>query len=264
MQRRFAISFSILILWVGAASCAPAADFMDSGTPAETPAESPSADVSSPAADPACVSSVHPRNAARVTAVTDGDSFEIEMNGVDFRVRLIGLDAPEMGKEPLAEEARTALRDMLDGRQIIMVRDRSEADRYGRLLRFVFVDGVFVNREIIRLGLAEENPYPPDTACTDEFQAAEEEARQEGLGLWGLESVGGGLTDADGKACRQNCATPSPGCLIKGNINLEGEKIYHVPAGEYYAQTEIEPEKGERWFCSEAEAAAAGWRKSKR
>ena len=50
--------------------------------------------------------------------------------------------------------------------------------------------------------------------------------------------------------------------VIKGNINSRGEKIYHVPGGKYYEQTVIEPEKGERWFCSEAEASAAGWRRS--
>lgn len=53
-------------------------------------------------------------------------------------------------------------------------------------------------------------------------------------------------------------------CNIKGNISFSGERIYHVPGGEYYDKTVIRPEYGERWFCSEAEARAAGWRKSKR
>ena len=52
-------------------------------------------------------------------------------------------------------------------------------------------------------------------------------------------------------------------CLIKGNINSKGEKIYHVPGQQYYNDTKIEENKGERWFCTEAEAIAAGWRKSK-
>jgi len=52
--------------------------------------------------------------------------------------------------------------------------------------------------------------------------------------------------------------------LIKGNINSSGEKIYHVPGGEYYDKTVIDESKGERWFCSEAEAQSAGWRKSKK
>lgn len=53
-------------------------------------------------------------------------------------------------------------------------------------------------------------------------------------------------------------------CDIKGNISSSGERIYHVPGGQYYSRTKISPSKGERWFCSEAEAQAAGWRRSKR
>ena len=52
-------------------------------------------------------------------------------------------------------------------------------------------------------------------------------------------------------------------CAIKGNINASGEHIYHMPGQAYYDRTEITPSKGERWFCSEAEARAAGWRRSK-
>lgn len=54
------------------------------------------------------------------------------------------------------------------------------------------------------------------------------------------------------------------GCTIKGNISSDGEKIYHVLGGAYYSRTDIDESKGERWFCSEAEAVAAGWRKSQR
>ncbi len=52
--------------------------------------------------------------------------------------------------------------------------------------------------------------------------------------------------------------------LIKVNISRSGERIYHAPGGQYYDRTKIDPSKGERWFCSEAEATAAGWRRSKR
>ena len=60
-------------------------------------------------------------------------------------------------------------------------------------------------------------------------------------------------------------ALPGSGCEIKGNVSIEsGERIYHVPGQEYYSETNIAAEWGERWFCSEAEARNAGWRKSKR
>ena len=58
-----------------------------------------------------------------------------------------------------------------------------------------------------------------------------------------------------------NAAGP---CLIKGNISSRGERIYHVPGGAYYSRTKISPATGERFFCSEAEAKAAGWRASRR
>ncbi len=54
-------------------------------------------------------------------------------------------------------------------------------------------------------------------------------------------------------------------CNIKGNISYDtGERIYHVPGQEHYAETIISPSKGERWFCSEADAREAGWRKARR
>lgn len=54
-------------------------------------------------------------------------------------------------------------------------------------------------------------------------------------------------------------------CDIKGNVSINtGERIYHVPGQEHYWETKISPQYGERWFCSEAEARAAGWRRAKR
>ena len=53
-------------------------------------------------------------------------------------------------------------------------------------------------------------------------------------------------------------------CLIKGNISAKGERIYHVPGGKYYGPTRINTAKGERWFCTDAEARTAGWRRSRR
>ena len=53
-------------------------------------------------------------------------------------------------------------------------------------------------------------------------------------------------------------------CRIKGNVSAKGERIYHLPGGEFYDRTQINAAKGERWFCTEGEARAAGWRRSKR
>lgn len=65
--------------------------------------------------------------------------------------------------------------------------------------------------------------------------------------------------------CPGGCVEPLPGCDIKGNISSKtDEKIYHVPGQRDYKKTKISPEKGERWFCTEEEAIAAGWRKAQR
>ncbi|WP_174013497.1 succinoglycan biosynthesis protein exoi [Agrobacterium tumefaciens] len=59
-------------------------------------------------------------------------------------------------------------------------------------------------------------------------------------------------------------ASSAKNCNIKGNISISSrERIYHVPGQEYYASTKISPQYGERWFCSEDEARAAGWRRAK-
>jgi hypothetical protein len=63
--------------------------------------------------------------------------------------------------------------------------------------------------------------------------------------------------------CPNGCTTHISDCDIKGNISFDtGEKIYHVPGQEYYASTTIDSAYGERWFCTEAEARANGWRRS--
>jgi hypothetical protein len=68
-----------------------------------------------------------------------------------------------------------------------------------------------------------------------------------------------------GGGCPSGCLTPPPGCNIKGNINIRtGERIYHVPGQKHYDDVTIETETGERWFCTESEAEANGWRRSKR
>ncbi len=66
-----------------------------------------------------------------------------------------------------------------------------------------------------------------------------------------------------GKRLATNDNAPGQ-CRIKGNINRKGGRIYHAPGDKWYGQTRIDPAKGERWFCSEAEARAAGWRKALR
>jgi hypothetical protein len=77
---------------------------------------------------------------------------------------------------------------------------------------------------------------------------------------------GGGKTGGTGGVggCPNGCTAPPPGCAIKGNINRKtGDRVYHLPGQKHYDEVTIEPEAGERWFCTEDEAQASGWRKSR-
>ncbi len=75
-------------------------------------------------------------------------------------------------------------------------------------------------------------------------------------GLWRFVS-GDAISSQSGAGHRDKS------CRIKGNINLQGERIYHLPGQPYYDATRIDTLKGERWFCTEAQARAAGWRKAR-
>ena len=90
------------------------------------------------------------------------------------------------------------------------------------------------------------------------YEAAAQDA---GLGIWRGEFVAP-WDWRRGARLESTTAVPDGECLIKGNINRDGERIYHVHGGMYYEQTRINTSKGERWFCSEEEAIAAGWRRS--
>jgi micrococcal nuclease len=121
---------------------------------------------------------------AEVVDVIDGDTIEVRLeDGSTRRVRYIGMDTPERG-DPFYTEATDANGVMVGGRDVTLVKDVSETDRYDRLLRYVFVDGTFVNYELVRLGLAVSLTVPPDVSCADTYLEAERLAREDGVGLW--------------------------------------------------------------------------------
>jgi endonuclease YncB( thermonuclease family) len=93
---------------------------------------------------------------AIVTRVIDGDTIDVNINGVVQRVRYIGIDTPEYTstKEYYGAEATAKNRSLVEGRTVTLVKDVSETDRYDRLLRYVLVGNVFVNYELVRLGFA--------------------------------------------------------------------------------------------------------------
>ncbi|OGM60930.1 hypothetical protein A2955_03620 [Candidatus Woesebacteria bacterium RIFCSPLOWO2_01_FULL_37_19] len=129
-----------------------------------------------------------------VTKVIDGDTIVLE-NGKTLRY--IGIDTPEIsqGKECFANESTQKNKELVLGKSVRLEKDVSETDRYGRLLRYVYVDppsqeatarqGIYVNEYLVREGFANAATYPPDVKYSELFRNAEKEARENNRGLWG-------------------------------------------------------------------------------
>ena len=134
-----------------------------------------------------CLPANTQRQTAELVEVIDGDTIDVRIEGEVFRLRYIGVDTPER-EDPYYQEAATANRILLQSGQLTLIRDVSETDRYGRLLRYVLNDqGHLVNYELISNGYAHLVTFPPDVACTDTFLAAQEDARTRKAGIWALD-----------------------------------------------------------------------------
>ncbi|TDK31818.1 thermonuclease family protein [Rhizobium deserti] len=187
----------------------------------------------------------------------DGDTIDLE--GV--RYRLHGIDAPEVGQVcdtvngghwPCGQEALRKMGSLVVGHGVTCT--PHEKDMYGRWVASCVADGVDLSGEMIATGLAWAfRKYSMD------YVKAEEAARARQLGVWQAD------TEApwDFRSHKWDSAAasaPSAACPIKGNISSKNQKIYHAPWSKDYAKTKVDIRKGERWFCSEGEAIAAGWR----
>lgn len=201
--------------------------------------------------------------------VIDGDTLAV----AGERIRLDGIDAPETrqtctrdGRPWSCGKASTQAMRQLIGPNPVRC-EVSGRDKYGRAIASCFADGRDLQQQLVRQGLAlayrkYSTRYVPD----------EDAARAEGRGLWSGEFAAPWnwrkqKRNRQAGIPRRQRATPAPqassSCRIKGNISNPG-RIYHVPGGHYYDRTRIDTSRGERWFCSEAEARAAGWRRSSR
>ncbi len=132
---------------------------------------------------------------ARVTRVIDGDTIELEGGQ---KVRYIGIDTPETKKprtpvQCFGQEAYTKNKELVEGHEVMLERDVSETDRYGRLLRYVYLpkenknasgEAIFVNDYLVRQGYAFSSTYPPDVKYQESFLEAQQEAREASRGLW--------------------------------------------------------------------------------
>lgn len=223
-----------------------------------------------------------PAQAADITgraSVIDGDTIEIQGQ----RIRLYAIDAPESSQIcadadnrawRCGRDAALLLDRLLSGRTVACtIIDR---DRYGRVVARCAVGGDDMNRRMVAEGLAVAY-----TAYGRDYAPDEAEARTARRGLWSGRFVmpwdhrkgvklspppAGQAATPDRKPASPAPATPAAGsaagCKIKGNISRDGRKLYHLPGGRSYEQTRINERDGERWFCTEADARAAGWAKA--
>lgn len=118
----------------------------------------------------------------KVEKVIDGDTFEISSGE---RVRLLGIDAPEVG-QPGGDISRDVLSVLIEGKNVRLEKDFSDTDKYGRLLRYVYCGDIFVNQYMISQGYAKPFFLPPDTKYKEEFEKISEQAEINKRGLWGL------------------------------------------------------------------------------
>lgn len=195
-------------------------------------------------------------------SVIDGDTLEIHGQ----RIRLSGVDAPEAGQPCFhandkpwrcGQIAALALADRI-GHAPVSCR-RTGTDPYGRMVAICRNGGEDLGEWMVAQGWA--FAY---RRYSDAYVADEDRARASGLGIWSSRLVKPWDWRQDQRVVQRNDANAGPGgCAIKGNINERGEKIYHVPGGRWHARTGIDESRGERWFCSEAEARTAGWRRAR-
>jgi endonuclease YncB( thermonuclease family) len=189
----------------------------------------------------------------RVVGIADGDTFTLlTAEKGQVKIRLAEIDAPESG-QPYGNKSKQALSGLIFGKDVRVVVQTT--DRYGRTVGRPYAGDLDICAEMVHMGVAwAYREYLRDQSLL----ALESEAKARKMGLWGL-SEAQNMAPWEWRRSGGNQGAPE-GCLIKGNINSKGDRIYHLPGSRSYGATKINQSKGERWFCSEKEATAAGWR----
>ena len=208
--------------------------------------------------------------------VIDGDTIEV----ASARIRLFGVDAPESAQRCLAGSSRwscgaqatRALAGRIDGRSVAC--EERDRDRYGRIVAVCRYSGQNLNAWLVREGWA--MAYRRYSTA---YVGEEASARRAKRGLWRGDFVPpwdwrrGDRLNEPSRGVRVRATSDAPrvaardrgGCNIKGNISHNsGKRIYHVPGDRDYERTRISASRGEKYFCTEVDARAAGWRRAGR
>lgn len=187
--------------------------------------------------------------------VVDGDT--IKQDGITYRLE--GIDAPEHGQKckrangktwTCGKQATQYMKEITAGKKVTCI--GKEKDDFGRTIAVCSSDGIDLNNQMVEVGLAWAF-----RKFSQSYIATENQARKKQVGIWQANTQ----TPWDYRSAKwEVAAQQSPeGCPIKGNISKNGQ-IYHAPWSPWYSRTKVSVNKGERWFCNEAEAIAAGWR----
>lgn len=195
-----------------------------------------------------------------VERVVDGDTFTVRGGRT---VRLIGIDAPEAGA-CYATEATAALKELVEGKAVLLEKDLSGTDAFGRLLRHAIrevedpnQDNINVAHFLLSRGFALKASSKGDNRYNDLLAAAQDDAQEVGRGLWS------NCPDAkrENAPLRQQASQPpNAQCIIKGNVSEKGfGRTYYSPGCPNYSRVKIDPSRGDQWFCTAKEAARAGY-----
>lgn len=180
-----------------------------------------------------------------VTEVLDGDTFVVEDNVI---VRLVSVEAPEV-EVCGGERAKRVLAEMILGKRVRL--EVQVRDSYGRLVALAYDGDKLINEEMLSGGWAFYSGA--NSPAKERLMVAGEEAKSAKRGIFGPE-------------CTQTVNPDKPECVIKGNYDASetkrSKKIYHFPGCGRYDDVGVELYRGDRWFCSEKEAEAAGFVKS--
>ena len=232
--------------------------------------------------------------AAKVIAILDGVTIDVEIDGEVFRVRYLGIDVPGAG--PGADPTTTARalefnRFRVQGRIVEIERDGTDTDYTGRLLRYVYVDGEMVNLALLEGGHAVVAGFPANFRYRDSFLLSEAAARKDGQGYWrnvaeqnftqeDLEEdyedavsvptpsevpqfAGGTLPLLPGSGDGSCDFTGTKEPVIKGNMDsATGKRTYVMPGSIFYSTTVVDSDEGDEWLCTEEDAIAADWIKA--
>lgn len=202
---------------------------------------------------------------ARVVEVVDGDTIRVSIDGQVYSLRYIGIDTPETVHpsrpvEAMGPEASAANAALVDGQVVYLEKDVSETDRYGRLLRYVWLaDGRMVNEELCRQGYAQSSSYPPDIKHQERLAAAAREAREAGRGLWSATAEAVATPESRSASIPLDTAPQPPPAASGSPVQITEHRGGSTP--EYIAITntgsdpvaltgwQLHSVRGDQWFA---------------